>query len=158
MGVEGAPEGPEDYSADLHHRRKVRRLTQKNTRTDFKKRFSFLFLSFSLSRNHPPPPKTKSLLLFLFLFFFFSPASKESRVIVLLLTVFLSLYIYIHIHTHTGSRLGNVRRSMKDAFKLAAGTIVKSAGGAKRQNSVGLKVVGQFPEDEFDDEGRFRLG
>ena len=76
MGVEGAPEGPEDPIAQICITvGKVRRLTQKNTRTDFKRRevFFFFSLSFSLSRNHPPPPKTKSLFLFLF-FFFFSPA------------------------------------------------------------------------------------
>jgi|TARA_B110000444_G_scaffold107120_1_gene101282 hypothetical protein len=76
MGVEGAPEGPEDPIAQICITvGKVRRLIQKNTRIDFKRRevFFFFSLSFSLSRNHPPPPKTKSLFLFLF-FFFFSPA------------------------------------------------------------------------------------
>ena len=82
MGVEGAPEGPEDPIAQICITvGKVRRLIQKNTRIDFKRRevffFFSLFFSLSLSRNHPPPPKTKSLFLFLFfffLFFFFSPA------------------------------------------------------------------------------------
>jgi hypothetical protein len=78
MGVEGAPEGPEDPIAQICITvGKVRRLIQKNTRIDFKRRevffFFSLFFSLSLSRNHPPPPKTKSLFLFLF-FFFFSPA------------------------------------------------------------------------------------
>jgi len=77
MGVEGAPEGPEDPIAQICITvGKVRRLIQKNTRIDFKRRevFFFFSLSFSLSRNHPPPPKTKSLFLFFFFFFFFSPA------------------------------------------------------------------------------------
>ena len=78
MGVEGAPEGPEDPIAQICITvGKVRRLIQKNTRIDFKRRevFFFFSLSFSLSRSHPPPPKTKSLFLFFFFFFFFfSPA------------------------------------------------------------------------------------
>jgi hypothetical protein len=78
MGVEGAPEGPEDPIAQICITvGKVRRLIQKNTRIDFKRRevFFFFSLSFSLSRNQPPPPKTKSLFFFFFFFFFFfSPA------------------------------------------------------------------------------------
>ena len=77
MGVEGAPEGPEDPIAQICITvGKVRRLIQKNTRTDFKRREVFFFFSLflSLSRNHPPPPKTKSLFLFFLFFFFFSPA------------------------------------------------------------------------------------
>jgi len=121
MGVEGAPEGPEDPIAQICITvGKVRRLIQKNTRIDFKRRrevffFFSLFLSLSLEIIHRRQRQkvsscsyssSSSLL-----------QSKESRVIVLLLTVFLSSYIYnIYIHTHTythtrtGSRLGNVRR------------------------------------------------
>ena len=120
MGVEGAPEGPEDPIAQICITvGKVRRLIQKNTRIDFKRRevFFFFSLSLSLSKSSTAAKDKK----------FFSSCSysssssllqsKESRVIVLLLTVFLSSYIYnINIHTHTythtrtGSRLGNVRR------------------------------------------------
>ena len=120
MGVEGAPEGPEDPIAQICITvGKVRRLIQKNTRIDFKRRrevFFFFSLSFSLSLSKSSTAaKDKK---------FFSSCSyscsssllqsKESRVIVLLLTVFLSSYIYIYTHTYThtrtGSRLGNVRR------------------------------------------------
>ena len=116
MGVEGAPEGPEDPIAQICITvGKVRRLIQKNTRIDFKRRrevFFFFSLSFSLSLSKSSTAaKDKK---------FFSSCSysssssllqsKESRVIVLLLTVFLSSYIYIYTHTRTGSRLGNVRR------------------------------------------------
>ena len=115
MGVEGAPEGPEDPIAQICITvGKVRRLIQKNTRIDFKRRevffFFSLFFSLSLSKSSTAAKDKK----------FFSSCSysssssllqsKESRVIVLLLTVFLSSYIYIYTHTRTGSRLGNVRR------------------------------------------------
>lgn len=113
MGVEGAPEGPEDPIAQICITvGKVRRLIQKNTRIDFKRRevffFFSLFFSLSLEIIHRRQRQkvsscsyssSSSLL-----------QSKESRVIVLLLTVFLSSYIYIYTHTRTGSRLGNVRR------------------------------------------------
>ena len=114
MGVEGAPEGPEDPIAQICITvGKVRRLIQKNTRIDFKRRREvFFFFSLSLSKSSTAAKDKK----------FFSSCSysssssssllqsKESRVIVLLLTVFLSSYIYIYTHTRTGSRLGNVRR------------------------------------------------
>ena len=114
MGVEGAPEGPEDPIAQICITvGKVRRLIQKNTRTAQilrEERFSFFFFSLSLSLeiihrrqrqkvSSCSYSSSSSLL-----------QSKESRVIVLLLTVFLSLFIYIYTHTRTGSRLGNVRR------------------------------------------------
>ena len=116
MGVEGAPEGPEDPIAQICITvGKVRRLIQKNTRIDFKRREVFFFFSlfFSLSlsleiihrrqrqkvSSCSSSSSSSSLL-----------QSKESRVIVLLLTVFLSLFIYIYTRTRTGSRLGNVRR------------------------------------------------
>ena len=113
MGVEGAPEGPEDPIAQICITvGKVRRLIQKNTRIDFKRREVFFFFSLSslsleiIHRRQRQKvsscsySSSSSLL-----------QSKESRVIVLLLTVFLSLlYIYIYTHTRTGSRLGNVRR------------------------------------------------
>jgi len=70
MGVEGAPEGPEDPIAQICITvGKVRRLIQKNTRIDFKRRevFFFFSLSFSLSRNHPAAKDKKSLLVLLLL-------------------------------------------------------------------------------------------
>ena len=118
MGVEGAPEGPEDPIAQICITvGKVRRLIQKNTRTDFKRREVFFFsLSLSLSleiihRRQRQKVSSCSCSCSCSLL-----QSKESRVMVLLLTVFLSSYIYIYTHTHTythtrtGSRLGNVRR------------------------------------------------
>jgi len=79
MGVEGAPEGPEDPIAQICITvGKVRRLIQKNTRIDFKRRrevffFFSLFLSLSLEIIHRRQRQKQNLFLFLF-FFFFSPA------------------------------------------------------------------------------------
>ena len=65
MGVEGAPEGPEDPIAQICITvGKVRRLTQKNTRIDFKRRevfsFSSLSFSFSLSKSSTAAKDKKS--------------------------------------------------------------------------------------------------
>ena len=122
MGVEGAPEGPEDPIAQICITvGKGRRLIQKTTRIDFKRTregFFFFSLSFSLSLSKSSPA-AKAKHFFASCSYSSSSSllqSKESRVIVLLLTVFLSSYIYIYTHTHTythtrtGSRLGNVRR------------------------------------------------
>ena len=123
MGVEGAPEGPEDPIAQICITvGKVRRLIQKNTRIDFKRRrevffFFSLFLSLSLSKSSTAAKDKNKISSCSYSSSSSLLQSKESRVILLLLTVFLSSYIYnIYIHTHTcthtrtGSRLGNVRR------------------------------------------------
>jgi hypothetical protein len=67
MGVEGAPEGPEDPIAQICITvGKVRRLIQKNTRIDFKRRevffFFSLFFSLSLSKSSTAAKDKKSLL------------------------------------------------------------------------------------------------
>ena len=70
MGVEGAPEGPEDPIAQICITvGKVRRLIQKNTRTDFKRRevFFFFSLSFSLSKSSTAAKDKKSLLVLILL-------------------------------------------------------------------------------------------
>ena len=116
MGVEGAPEGPEDPIAQICITvGKVRRLIQKNTRIDFKRRrevffFFSLFLSLSLSKSSTAAKDKNKISSCSYSSSSSLLQSKESRVIVLLLTVFLSSYIYIYTHTRTGSRLGNVRR------------------------------------------------
>ena len=116
MGVEGAPEGPEDPIAQICITvGKVRRLIQKNTRIDFKRRrevffFFSLFFSLSLSKSSTAAKDKNKISSCSYSSSSSLLQSKESRVIVLLLTVFLSSYIYIYTHTRTGSRLGNVRR------------------------------------------------
>ena len=72
MGVEGAPEGPEDPIAQICITvGKVRRLIQKNTRIDFKRRevffFFSLFFSFSLSKSSTAAKDKKSLLVLILL-------------------------------------------------------------------------------------------
>ena len=70
MGVEGAPEGPEDPIAQICITvGKVRRLIQKNTRIDFKRRevFFFFSLSFSLSNSSTAAKDKKSLLVLILL-------------------------------------------------------------------------------------------
>ena len=73
MGVEGAPEGPEDPIAQICITvGKVRRLIQKNTRIDFKRRrevffFFSLFFSLSLSKSSTAAKDKKSLLVLILL-------------------------------------------------------------------------------------------
>ena len=74
MGVEGAPEGPEDPIAQICITvGKVRRLIQKNTRIDFKRREVFFFfslffsLSLSLSKSSTAAKDKKSLLVLILL-------------------------------------------------------------------------------------------
>ena len=81
MGVEGAPEGPEDPIAQICITvGKVRRLTQKNTRTDFKRRefsFSSLSFSFSLSKSSTAAKDKKSPLVLVLLLLLLSCRVKN---------------------------------------------------------------------------------
>lgn len=81
MGVEGAPEGPEDPIAQICITvGKVRRLIQKNTRTAQilrEERFSFSSLSFSLSLESSTAAKDKKSLLVLILLLLLSCRVKN---------------------------------------------------------------------------------
>jgi hypothetical protein len=82
MGVEGAPEGPEDPIAQICITvGKVRRLIQKNTRIDFKRRevffFFSLFFSLSLSKSSTAAKDKKSLLVLLLLLLLLSCRVKN---------------------------------------------------------------------------------
>lgn len=65
----------------------------------------------------------------------------------------------ICISLGTVCAMGTTVVSMKDVFKAAKWHDCYKCGGCKEMKCQQCKgtgrVVGQFPEDEFDDEGRF---
>ena len=85
MGVEGAPEGPEDPIAQICITvGKVRRLIQKNTRIDFKRRevffFFSLFFSLSLSKSSTAAKDKKSLLVLVLVLLLLLSCRVKNRV------------------------------------------------------------------------------
>jgi|TARA_X000001036_G_C20617162_1_gene781489 hypothetical protein len=138
MGLEGGPEGPEDPIAQIC----ISLGTVRRRRRRFKNHIFFVRRGFhGRRRRGSRREEFLSLRISVFLFPDFFPFS-----------FFDSLFTQV-------CAMGTTVVAMKDVFKAAKWHDCYKCGGCKEMKCQQCKgtgrVVGQFPEDEFDDEGRF---
>ena len=177
MGVEGAPEGPEDPIAQICVTLGTVRVFRfsKHTRDTRQKRMLFFF-PFIVLEVFPSivvvqitqPPRRRSLgdssctlllVYSLYLSLPFRVCFVEDTTLCEYFWLFsLSLWCYATTNTQVCA-MGTSIVAMKDVFKAAKWHDCYKCGGCKEMKCKQCKgfgkVVGQFPEDEFDDEGRF---